>query len=142
MSWSFPRAPRAMDRRSLQLMAGLNQHGARSVATRRGRGGPLGGTFSTVRQSEGWFGSGVALRAVRRQAMTAKQGCSLQDSPALVPAAYNTITQPRFILYIKPPSPQAPRPSPKPLFEYSETARKWPKSQISLAALDAPRRRG
>ena len=62
-----------MDRRSLQLMAGLNRHGALSVAMWRGRGGPLGGTASTVRQSEGWFGSGVALCAVRRQAMTAKQ---------------------------------------------------------------------
>ena len=113
-----------MDQRSLQRVAGLNRHGALSVATRRGRGGPLGGTASTVRQLEGWFGSGVALRAVHKQAMTAKQGCSLQDSPALVPATHIAITQPWFILYIKPPSPQAPRPSPKPLFEYSETARK------------------
>ena len=53
-----------------------------------------------------------------------KIGCSLQDSPALVPATHNAITQPRFILYIRSPSPQAPRPSPKPLLEYSKTARK------------------
>ena len=71
-----------------------------------------------------------------------KNGCSLQDSPALVPTAHSKITHPPFILYIRPPSPQAPRPSPKPLFEYSEMVQKWPKSRISLAALDAPRRRG
>ena len=69
-------------------------------------------------------------------------GCSLQDSPALVPVAHGTVAHPRVTLYINPPSPQAPRPSPKPSFQYSETARNWPKSQISLAALDAPRRRG
>ena len=67
-----PRASRTMDPRSLQMALGVIGTVARSAATRRGRGGPVGGTASAVRHSEGWSGSGVALRAVRRQAVTAE----------------------------------------------------------------------
>ena len=122
VSWSFPRAPRAMDRQSLWRISRRSRHSrlfdlgaARTwwAPWRNGLHGALVGRVVWVR---------CCLARGSQAGNDSKTGCSLQDSPALVPTAHNVITHPRFILYIRPPSPQAPRPSPKPLFEYSETA--------------------
>ena len=113
---------------------------AHSLLTRRGRGGPLGGTASTVRQSEGRSGPGVTLHAVRRQAVTAKRDVRYKIPSVLSPRHTARLHNPQVTLYLKhrphkhPDRPQSPHFS----------VAKWPENDqnLKIASLRSMLREG
>lgn len=62
------------------------------ISERHKRGGPIGGTATTVHYSEGRVESGVCLAHGSQADNDNKMGCSLQDDLVLVPAIHNMVT--------------------------------------------------
>ena len=122
--WFSARAP--CDGSSIpRVVARRNRHGARRFLRHvADGGGPVGGT-ALPRCVLGRMVSRRSLCTQLQAGGDSRMGCSLQHSPALVPAAHST----EFTLHTLEPSSQAPRLPQSPV-QYSETARNWPKSQI------------
>ena len=148
--WRCPRATRAMGRSPLRRMAGLSRLGRLlSRVTARTVVGPLMDRPPWCVGRKDALGPVLpCARFAGRPRRRVSQRLEIEDWITIPGSrgSYTTGTRPHHVtavpkVYNSSPSPQALRPSPQPPFCYSQAAPNWPKSQIRLAALDAPRRR-
>ena len=120
-------------------LARRNQHVARSRSARRGwwwarwRNGSAVGRL----RKDGLGPASLCARFAGKR-VTQNSGCSLQDSPALVPRCTAPLRNQQGLLYLRTPSPQAPRPSPQCSVKVAKSPQNWPNGPERLAALDAP----